>query len=117
LADKPSIHRQVTNPVTNEPIDYYEVDIQPFQKEVFPGLSSTSMVGYDGMSPGPMFVIEKGREAVVRFSNKATTDSVVHLHGSYSVSVTGRCFSNHATKLTFSLEISMGWLGRGQDWS
>lgn len=102
LADTSPIHRQVTNPVTNEPIDYYEVDIQPFQKEVFPGLSSTSMVGYDGMSPGPMFVIEKGREAVVRFSNKATTDSVVHLHGSYSVGPNMRLFCYTTSKLTCS---------------
>ncbi|KAK0389117.1 hypothetical protein NLU13_2692 [Sarocladium strictum] len=75
---------QVTNPVTNQPIDYYEIEIKPFQKEVFPGLGSSSLVGYDGMSPGPTFLIEKGREAVVRFTNKADTDSVVHLHGSYS---------------------------------
>jgi hypothetical protein len=77
--------RQVTNPVTNQPIDYYEVDILPFQKEIFSDLASNHMVGYEGMSPGPTFIIEKGRETVVRFTNQAEDASVIHLHGSYSV--------------------------------
>jgi FtsP/CotA-like multicopper oxidase with cupredoxin domain len=105
------IRRQVTNPVTNQPIDYYEMDILPFQKEIFPGLSSTDMVGYDGMSPGPMFVIEKGREAVVRFSNKADDASVIHLHGSYSVGHT-EAFAL-PSQANVPLEIPLGWLGQG----
>ena len=43
------------------------------------------LVGYDGISPGPTFLVEKGRETVVRFINNATLASAVHLHGSYSV--------------------------------
>ena len=77
--------RSVTNPVTKKPIDYYEIDILPFQKQIYPGKRAASMVGYDGISPGPTFIIEKGRETVVRFTNKARNDSSIHLHGSYSV--------------------------------
>lgn len=44
----------------------------------------TQLVGYDGVSPGPTFRMEKGREAVVRFINKGVSNSSIHLHGSYS---------------------------------
>lgn len=73
--------------MTRKPIDYYEIDILPFQKQIYPGKRAASMVGYDGISPGPTFIIEKGRETVVRFTNKARNDSSIHLHGSYSVSI------------------------------
>ncbi|KAK2011535.1 multicopper oxidase [Colletotrichum eremochloae] len=72
----------INNPVTNRPIDYYEVDILPFKKQIYPDRGLTSMVGYDGMSPGPTFLVPRGREAVVRFTNKAVLPSAVHLHGS-----------------------------------
>ncbi|KAF9878648.1 multicopper oxidase [Colletotrichum karsti] len=75
---------QVTNPVTNKPIDYYEIDVLPFKKQVYPDRGPASLVGYDGMSPGPTFLVPRGRETVVRFTNKAVTPSAVHLHGSYS---------------------------------
>lgn len=78
----------VTNPVTNKPIDYYEVNILPLQQQVYPNLGLANLVGYDGISPGPTFRMERGREAVVRFVNKASMANSVHLHGSYSVSPT-----------------------------
>ncbi|KAM7190926.1 putative bilirubin oxidase precursor [Rhypophila sp. PSN 637] len=74
----------VTNPVTGQPIDYYEVYINQYTQQVYPGKGPTTLVGYDGMSPGPTFIIEKGRETVVRFVNNATMANSVHLHGSYS---------------------------------
>jgi len=76
----------ITNPVTSNPIDYYEVNINAFQSTVYPNKGPADLVGYDGISPGPTFLIEKGRETVVRFINNATMDTSVHLHGSYSVS-------------------------------
>ena len=79
--------RTITNPVTNGPIDYYEVYINRFQQQIFPNKGPADMVGYDGISPGPTFLIEKGRESVVRFINNATMDTSVHLHGSYSVCI------------------------------
>ncbi|KAK1996066.1 multicopper oxidase [Colletotrichum falcatum] len=72
----------INNPVTNEPIDYYEVDIVPFKQQIYPDREPASLVGYDGMSPGPTFLVTRGREAVVRFTNKAFLPSAVHLHGS-----------------------------------
>uniref|UniRef100_L2G5G4 Bilirubin oxidase n=1 Tax=Colletotrichum fructicola (strain Nara gc5) TaxID=1213859 RepID=L2G5G4_COLFN len=74
----------ITNPVTNKQIDYYEVDIVPFKQQVYPNKGPASLVGYDGLSPGPTFLVPRGRETVVRFTNKATLPSAVHLHGSPS---------------------------------
>ncbi|KAK3337684.1 Cupredoxin [Cercophora scortea] len=74
----------ITNPVTNLPIDYYEITINQFSANVYPNKGNATLVGYDGISPGPTFLMERGREAVVRFINNATMDNSVHLHGSYS---------------------------------
>ncbi|EMR67876.1 putative bilirubin oxidase protein [Eutypa lata UCREL1] len=74
----------ITNPVTGGDIWYYEVDIQLFQQQVFPGLLPTTLVGYDGVSPGPTFIIPRGTETFVRFVNNAERPNSVHLHGSPS---------------------------------
>lgn len=67
----------------NPPIDYYEIDIKPFEQQVYPNLGKARLVGYDGISPGPTLMMTKGREAVVRFINHADRANSVHLHGSY----------------------------------
>jgi bilirubin oxidase len=72
------------NSTTGQYIDYYEIEVKPFEQQVYPGLKKAQLVGYDGISPGPTFRMEKDREAVVRFVNRATMDLSVHLHGSYS---------------------------------
>ncbi|KAK3988407.1 Cupredoxin [Cladorrhinum sp. PSN332] len=74
----------ILNPVTNNTIDYYEIYINEFYQTVYPTKSPARLVGYDGISPGPTFIIERGRETVVRFINNATLENSVHLHGSYS---------------------------------
>ena len=51
--------------------------------QVYPNLGKTKLVGYDGMAPGPTFMVRNGTEAVVRFINKADKANSVHLHGSY----------------------------------
>ncbi len=71
--------------MTGNPIDYYQIYINQFTQKVYPTKGDAVLVGYDGMSPGPTFLVEKGRETVVRFINNATLASAVHLHGSYSV--------------------------------
>lgn len=73
-----------TNASTGVPIDYYEIEIKPFTQQVYPGKKAAALIGYDGISPGPTFMMEKGREAVVRFINKSVRKSSIHLHGSYS---------------------------------
>ncbi|KAI8635383.1 Cupredoxin [Xylariaceae sp. FL1651] len=74
----------ITNPVTGKDIWYYEIEIKPFQQQVYPNLLPATLVGYDGMSPGPSFVIPRGIESVVRFVNNAERENSVHLHGSAS---------------------------------
>ncbi|KAH7399467.1 oxidase cueO precursor [Pyrenochaeta sp. MPI-SDFR-AT-0127] len=72
------------NEKTGNEIDFYEVDVKPFEQQVYPGLKPARLVGYDGISPGPTFRMTKGREAIVRFKNHGDKDLSVHLHGSYS---------------------------------
>ncbi|KFA69797.1 hypothetical protein S40285_02429 [Stachybotrys chlorohalonatus IBT 40285] len=74
----------VQNPVTGQDIQYYEIEIKPFQQQVYPDLGPADLVGYDGMSPGPTIVVPRGTETVVRFINNAELPNSVHLHGSYS---------------------------------
>jgi FtsP/CotA-like multicopper oxidase with cupredoxin domain len=72
------------NSTTGNEIDFYEVDVKPFEQQVYKGKKPARLVGYDGISPGPTFRMTKGREAVVRFLNHGDKDLSVHLHGSYS---------------------------------
>ncbi|KPM45970.1 Bilirubin oxidase [Neonectria ditissima] len=74
----------IKNPVTEKEIWYYEMEIKPFTKSVYPNLREATLTGYDGMAPGPTFMIPKGTESIVRFINNAEHENSVHLHGSYS---------------------------------
>jgi bilirubin oxidase len=74
----------LTNPVTGGPIQYYEIDIHPFQQQIYPNLGPADLVGYNGIAPGPTFIIPRGTESVVRFINNAELPNSVHLHGSPS---------------------------------
>jgi FtsP/CotA-like multicopper oxidase with cupredoxin domain len=76
--------RIIKNPVTGNDIWYYEIELKAFTKSIYPNLRPATLVGYDGMSPGPTFVIPKGTESIVRFVNNAKHENSVHLHGSYS---------------------------------
>lgn len=78
------VKQTVINPVTNRPIDYYEINIHNFTQQVYPNKPATNLVGYDGISPGPTIMAEKDREIVVRFVNNASRPNSVHLHGSPS---------------------------------
>ncbi|KAI5244140.1 Cupredoxin [Aureobasidium subglaciale] len=68
--------------VNGQQIDFYEVTIEPFQKQIYPDLGPANLVGYNGVSPGPTYYIKKGTQTVIRYHNNHTDDSVVHLHGS-----------------------------------
>ncbi|KAK5675844.1 hypothetical protein LTS10_011575 [Elasticomyces elasticus] len=63
-------------------IEYYEIEIKPLTQQVYPGLSKTALVGYDGISPGPTFRMRKGTQAIVRFINHGTQASSIHLASS-----------------------------------
>ncbi|CAO2651913.1 Nn.00g001960.m01.CDS01 [Neocucurbitaria sp. VM-36] len=70
--------------MTGAIIDYYEVEVRSFKANIYPNLPATDMVGYDGLYPGPTFMMQKGREAVVRFSNNGPTNMSTHVHGQYN---------------------------------
>ncbi|KAF2118746.1 bilirubin oxidase [Lophiotrema nucula] len=76
----------IVNPVTGNNIQYYEIEIKKFDQQVYPGKSPAHLIGYDGISPGPSIVVEKGTETVVRFLNNPANprENSVHLHGSPS---------------------------------
>ena len=46
---------------TGEAIDYYEVEVKSLEKQIYPNLPRTKMVGYDGLQPGPTFLMRKGQ--------------------------------------------------------
>ncbi|KAK4223568.1 Cupredoxin [Podospora fimiseda] len=73
-----------TNNRTGGPINYYEIEIKPFNHSIYPNLPPTPMVGYDGISPGPTIMLPRGTESVIRFVNNSPSNSSIHLHGSYS---------------------------------
>ncbi|KAK6851992.1 hypothetical protein PG995_012117 [Apiospora arundinis] len=74
----------MTNPVTGKDIWYYELETRPFNQQVYPNLGPARLTGYDGMSPGPTFIVPRGTETVVRIMNNAQLETSVHLHGSPS---------------------------------
>ncbi|KAK3503233.1 bilirubin oxidase precursor [Neurospora crassa] len=74
----------IVNHITGKNILYYEVEIKEFKSQVYPDRGPATLWGYDGISPGPTFIVEKGTETVVRFINNARLANSVHLHGSYS---------------------------------
>ncbi|KAH3913543.1 hypothetical protein HBH56_104400 [Parastagonospora nodorum] len=73
-----------TNSTSGAVLDYYEIDVRRLEKQIYPGLPSTQLIGYDGLQPGPTFVMRKGRESVVRFSNHGPTNVSTHVHGQYN---------------------------------
>lgn len=85
------VHRQVPNRVASQittadgrTVQAYNLTIEPFTKQVYPNLGTASMVGYNGQAPGPMFVVDRGVETVVRVWNKGNNKAAVHLHGSFN---------------------------------
>ncbi|KAF2275287.1 bilirubin oxidase [Westerdykella ornata] len=76
--------KKIVNPVTGKEIWYYELEIKSFTQQVYPGLKPARLVGYDGISPGPTFIVPRGTETVVRILNNAQIETSVHLHGSPS---------------------------------
>ncbi|KAJ0283048.1 hypothetical protein CBS470a_007522 [Colletotrichum nupharicola] len=76
FSDKP-----VINPVTGKKMRYYEIEIKQLSQKVYPNLGNATLFGYDGVSPGPTFMMERGEEAVVRFTNHhPSMANSVHLH-------------------------------------
>ncbi|KAI0997816.1 Bilirubin oxidase [Podosphaera aphanis] len=84
----PTIHPSTsyTNSTTGKQIDFYELTVRPFTKQIYPNLNATVMVGYNGIYPGPTFKVLQGTQSLVRVVNDKSSPNPasVHLHGSYS---------------------------------
>lgn len=67
-------------------VSYYEFIVKSFTKQYYKdGRGPTTLVGYDGMFPGPTIRQKRGVNSVLRVINDWTSPTVTHLHGSYSV--------------------------------
>jgi spore coat protein A len=62
--------------------DYYEITMRQADVEMIPG-ASTRIWGYDGITPGPTFRVQRGREVVVRQHNRLPEGTTAHLHGGH----------------------------------
>jgi hypothetical protein len=55
------INSTYTNDTTGAVIDYYEVEVKSIKKQIYPDLPATTLFAYDGLQPGPTFIMQKGR--------------------------------------------------------
>ncbi len=63
--------------------DFYVIAQREAAVELLPGVR-TSILGYDGIYPGPTIVTRSGRRAVVEHRNELSVPTVVHLHGGHT---------------------------------
>ncbi|KAK3705112.1 hypothetical protein LTR37_013479 [Vermiconidia calcicola] len=68
--------------VNGRTIQYYELTVEALQAQVYPNLDAANLVGYDGMAPGPTFMVDRDVETVVRVTNRGEGPAALHLHGS-----------------------------------
>ncbi|KAI5788747.1 Cupredoxin [Pyronema domesticum] len=73
----PPVKRPLTtyhNKKTGKVVDFYEIRIKSFKKNIFKGLGDANFVGYDGMVPGPTFRVPRGRETLCYLKNFTVFD-------------------------------------------
>ncbi|KAK4634969.1 Bilirubin oxidase [Fulvia fulva] len=73
-----------TETINGRQVQYYESEIKPFEQQVYPNLGTAKLIGYDGVAPGKTYCVPRGTETVIRYTNRGTQSSSVHLHGSYT---------------------------------
>jgi len=78
-------HSYRTVNVNGQNIDYFEVTVEPFSRQIFPGLGNASFVGYNGISPGATYWVQRYQQTVVRVHNTIGNNVSTHLHGSDSM--------------------------------
>ncbi|GAB7338390.1 hypothetical protein MBLNU457_4685t1 [Dothideomycetes sp. NU457] len=78
----PNASPLTTVDVNGNNIDFYEMTIEPYERQVYPNLGNSSFVGYNGISPGPTYWIPRGRQTIVRLHNNMQNQASLHLHGS-----------------------------------
>ncbi|MGB3633568.1 MAG: multicopper oxidase domain-containing protein, partial [Rubrobacteraceae bacterium] len=101
------VHRSATT-------DYYQMAMRNKKAEILPGLQ-TEVWGYEGITPGPTIVAERGREVVVRHSNEIWNRdhrwTSVHLHGNASLPQ----YDGYASDITKPGEFKDYHFPNGQD--
>ena len=65
--------------------DYYEMSLREAQVNILPG-KLTTIWGYDGLFPGPTIKAKRDRCVVIRYTNRLTVPTSVHLHGGSTAS-------------------------------
>lgn len=58
------------DPNTSTTIDFFQLNISAFQLQIYPDLGNADLAGYNGISPGPTFRVQRGRQSVVRVVNQ-----------------------------------------------
>jgi spore coat protein A len=70
---------------TQFPLKYYTVEMKPGLHEFIPGVK-TPVWAYNGIVPGPTIKARIGEPSVVRFRNRLTVETSVHLHSGHNPS-------------------------------
>ena len=84
----PSLARpELSKTVNGRSVDFYSLTIEPFESQIYPDLGPVHLIGYNGMSPGPTFVVDRGQETIVRALNRGSLSASLHLHGSATQAV------------------------------
>lgn len=78
----PVIQPEFTKEVNGRSVDFYTLNIESFDAQIYPDLGPAHLIGYNGMSPGPTFAVDRGHETIVRALNNGQLPASVHLHGS-----------------------------------
>lgn len=73
--------------VDGRTVDFYSLKVEALEKQIYPDLGPARMIGYNGQVPGETFVVERGRETVVRVLNHGDLPASMHLHGSATQAV------------------------------
>lgn len=104
------------DPENNVTIDFFQLNITSFQAQIYPNLAKTSLVGYNGISPGPTFKVQRGIQSVIRVVNhngKCVTAPRVMFRQS---DINHRYRSAGCTASPWIiLPRGLGWLGRRLD--
>jgi spore coat protein A len=70
---------------TDAHTDFYEITQREAQVNILPG-KFTTIWGYDGLFPGPTIKAKRDRSVVIRYTNRLTVPTSVHLHGASTAS-------------------------------
>lgn len=99
-----------TNETTGAVIDYYEVEVKAATQQIYPNLPATTLYTYDGSSPGPTFMMRKGR-------GRSRLHSVYEVKADSVIRGSSAIYKHQSNKLISPCSrpvqpCSVRWLGR-----